>query len=271
MTDAKARRIFLLLAGILIGIAGLAGCLQDDTHLQGGHWTEVNGHRLYYERYGSGRPLLLLHGGGESVHSSFGPVLLGFVAKHDVIAPEQVGQGHTPDIPGPLTYSAMMEDTAALLMQLGVQDADVVGWSDGGNIALMLALRYPKLVRRVVVSGANFAPEGLNEAEIADTREQLKQWNASDPNGFDAKLLKMWLISPTKLELSTELLAKIDKPTLVMVGDQDAIRLEHTIKLYRSLPKGQLCILPDTGHATFQDRPVLSRTIIERFLNAVME
>jgi len=253
---------------LFASVGGLTACMDRNQAPEGSHWTQVNGHRLYYERYGAGRPMVLLHGGGESVRDSLGAVLPFFVAHHEVIAPEQVGHGHTPDIPGPLTYTAMMEDTAALLKQLNVRHADVVGWSDGGNVALILALRHPELVRRVVVSGANFAPEGLNPDEIADTKRQLKRWQASKPDSFDVKLLSMWLAAPTREELSQELLRGIEQPALVMVGDHDAIRFEHTLQLYRAMPHAELCVLPDTGHATFQDRPALTRMIVEHFLES---
>ncbi len=231
-----------------------------------GHWAEVNGHRLYYERYGSGRPLVLLHGGGETIRSSFSEQLALFSKHHEVIAPEQVGQGHTPDISGPLTYTAMMEDTAALLKQLHIADADVVGWSDGGNLALMLAVRHPELVRRLVVSGANMAPDGMAVDEIADTRESLEKAEAEDPDGFSTKLLRMWMGSPTLSELSIDLLRGVHKPVLVMSGDHDAIRLQHTFDMYHALPQGQLFILPDTGHATFSSRPEWVNPVVMSFL-----
>src|SRR6476646_7052153 len=110
-----------------------------------GHWATVNGHRMYYERFGSGRPLVMLHGGGNTIHGSFAKQLDEFAKTHEIIAPEQAGQGHTPDIDGPITYGGMADDTAALLQQLNVRDADVVGWSDGGNVALILAVRHPEL------------------------------------------------------------------------------------------------------------------------------
>lgn len=231
------------------------------------HWTEVNGHRFYYERGGSGRPLLLLHGGGETIRSSFSHQLAAFVKGHDVIAPEQIGQGHTPDVAGPLTYTAMMDDTVALLRQLKIEDADVIGWSDGGNIALMMAVLHPELVRRVVASGANYAPEGLVQEEFDDTRRELDKAQADDPDSFNTRLLRMWLVSPTKEELSIESINRIRKPVLVLVGDHDVIRHRHTLELFQALPEGRLCVLPGTGHSTFNARPEWVNPIVLSFLD----
>jgi pimeloyl-ACP methyl ester carboxylesterase len=230
-----------------------------------GNWAEVNGHRLYYERSGHGHPLLLLHGGGNSIQGSFSKQLEEFGRTHELVAPEQVGQGHTPDVDGAITYGAMADDTAALLQRLGLRDVDVVGWSDGGNVALILALRHPELVRRLVVSGANFAPEGLPADDLRFMRERESK---PDPaaKAIDRKLNHLWLHGPTTAELSPALLARIQKPVLVLAGDHDAILLDHTIALFRALPKARLCILPATGHATFNERPQWVNAIILGFL-----
>ena len=230
-----------------------------------GHWATVNGHQIYYERFGSGRALVMLHGGGNTIQGSFAKQLGEFAKTHEIIAPEQAGQGHTPDIDGPLTYGAMADDTAALLQQLKVRDADVVGWSDGGNVALILAVRHPELVRRIVVSGANFAPEGLPANDLAGMRANLEQLRKSKP--LEAKLNEMWLTGPTTKELSPALLAQIQKPVIVMAGDHDVILLDHTLALYRALPQARLCILPGTSHGTFIQRPEWVNSIVLSFFS----
>jgi pimeloyl-ACP methyl ester carboxylesterase len=229
-----------------------------------GMWVEVNGHRLYYERAGQGRPLLLLHGGGNTIHGSFGMQFDEFAKTHMVIAPEQVGHGHTPDSGGTLTYGGMADDTAALLQQLKLTDVDVVGWSDGGDLALILALRHPELVRRVVVSGANYGPEGQFPDDLRNMREKETKPDPNKP--FEAKLNHLWLTGPMTTELSPALLARIKKPVLVMSGDHDVIRLDHTIELYRALPQARLCVLPGTGHGTFNERPQWVNEIVLAFL-----
>lgn len=221
-------------------------------------WTKVHGHVLYYEIRGSGHPLLLLHGGGASVSESFSQQLDAFSAQYQIIAPEQVGQGHSPDIPGPLSYSAMMEDTAALLEQLHVSDVDIVGWSDGGIIALMLAVNYPQLVHRVVISGANIAPDGLLDGEI----EALRNTAETMPD----KLRELWMHSPASNELNVKLLQALNKPVLVLAGDHDVIKLEHTMEIYRALPDAQLSVLPNTGHATFEQRSDMVNPMVLQFL-----
>jgi pimeloyl-ACP methyl ester carboxylesterase len=117
-------------------------------------WSRVtiHGHRIVYAVRGRGPTLLLLHGGGDSGEHSFERQFDEFSQHHHIVAPDQVGQGRTPDVPGALSYTAMMEDTAALLQHLRFRHVDVVGFSDGGILALMLALRHPELVRRVVIS-----------------------------------------------------------------------------------------------------------------------
>lgn len=229
-----------------------------------GHWATVNNHRIYYEMVGTGRPLVLLHGGGNTIHGSFEKQIAELAKTHTIIAPEQIGHGHTPDVDGPLTYGAMADDTAALLEQLEVRDADVVGWSDGGNIALILAVRHPDLVRRVVVSGANFSPEGLPAEDRAHMLDEEEHPPAS-AKAFDRKLTHMWLTSPSPDELSPAVLSRMQNPVLVMAGDHDAILLDHTTALYRALPNARLCILPGTNHGTFVQRPEWVNAIVLSF------
>lgn len=227
-----------------------------------GHWAEVNGHRMYYETSGSGRPLLLLHGGGNSIHSSFAKQLDVFAKTRAIIAPEQIGHGHTPDAAGPLTYARMADDTATLLVQLKLKDVDVIGWSDGGIVALILGVRHPELVRRVVVSGANFAPEGY----FPDDVRQMRAKDVPSPTKITEKLNHLWATSPTSDELNPELLSGLHRRVLVMAGDHDLILLDHTIALYRALPDARLCILPGTTHSTLIQRPEWVNAIVASFL-----
>ena len=260
--SAPSRRTLALLAAAALAL----GWLLLDTGVGPGHWIEVNGHELYYETRGYGPPLLLLHGGGDSGAGSFSRQFDDFTAAHRLIAPDQIGQGRTPDVPGPLSYTAMMNDTIALLDRLRPGPVDVVGYSDGGILALMLAVRRPDLVRRLVVSGANLSPDGLTAKELAELRTAVARARGrSDPTLGD-RLNTLWLHSPTPEEISPALLAGLDKPVLVMSGDRDAITLEHTLAIYRALPKAELCILPGTGHGTFGARPQWVNPIILDFL-----
>jgi pimeloyl-ACP methyl ester carboxylesterase len=226
------------------------------------HWASIHGHRIYYAVKGDGPSLVLLHGGGDSGEHSFARQLDIFSEQHRIVAPDQVGQGHTPDVRGPLTYTGMMDDTAALLRRLNVSHVDVVGFSDGGILALMLAIRYPELVRRVVISGVNIAPEGLNPDDL----EELRATQTPKPKTIDEKLAHLWLTSPTESELSLAMLAKIDQPVLVISGDRDAITLEHTLTIFHALPNAELCVLPGTDHATFSGRSEWLNPIIDAFL-----
>lgn len=235
------------------------------------HWTQVNGHPLHYLRYGSGTPVLLLHGGGDSGAHSFARQLDELVAAgHEVIAPDQVGQGETPALPGPLSYTAMMEDTAALLGQLDLGPVDAVGFSDGGILALMLAAHHPRLLRRLVVSGVNISPAGLPKSDLDDMREDSAAAADSDaPPTLADKLRELWLNAPTARELSPQLLAGIQQPVLVMAGDHDAVRLDHILAIFHALPHGELFIVPGTGHGTFRSRPDWVNPVLLNFLDRV--
>jgi pimeloyl-ACP methyl ester carboxylesterase len=232
------------------------------------HWTRVNGHRLYYLLAGSGAPVLLLHGGGDSGEHSFAKQIDELVdAGYRVIAPDQVGQGRTPDLPGPLSYRAMTEDTATLLRQLDLGPVNVVGFSDGGILGLMLAVRYPDLVNRMAVSGVNISPTGLRQVDRDALEAQSRSAaQTGDATSLEAKLRELWLHEPSEEDLSTDLLGRISKPVLVIAGDRDLIRLEHVITIYHALPNARLFIVPDTGHGTFDTRPDLVNPVLMEFL-----
>jgi pimeloyl-ACP methyl ester carboxylesterase len=227
------------------------------------HWAQIHGHRMYYAVRGNGPTLVLLHGGGDSGEHSFERQLDIFSQQHRIIAPDQVGQGHTPDVTGPLSYTSMAQDTTTLLTSLKLKRVDVVGFSDGGILALMLAIRHPELVRRLVISGVNVSPEGLTAEELRGLRDA----QITTPTTVGEKLAKLWLTSPTESELSLAMLSKIDRPVLVISGDRDAITLEHTLQIFHALPHAELCVLPGTDHATFSGRPEWLNPIISAFLD----
>jgi len=243
----------------------------------------VNGRRMYYEQHGQGRTVLLLHGGVGTIRSSFEHQLPLLAKDHRVLAVEQIGHGHTPDAPIPFSYAQMAEDTAALLRSLKVQGADVIGWSDGGILALLLARRHPDLVRRVVVSGVNtrliMTPEEIKEIREA-TPQQLvdflgpkpkEAYAAVSPDGaahWPVVAKKVWELWLTPVILEKADLQAIQVPVLVVSGDQDSIPLDHTIEIYKALPKAQLLVLPGTKHRTFQTAAAVLNPLILAFLDS---
>jgi len=245
-----------------------------------GKYAAVNGLNMYYEIMGTGRPLVLLHGGMATLDYSFSSVRPWFAKKWLTIAIEQQGHGHTADIDRPLTYEQMADDTAALLGRLQVRKADFLGWSDGGNVALAIAIRHPELVRKLVISGANYTvggqyPEVVQRIRDAQVAALLPPAADTGPAWLDgdnwpalvAKLKKLWLEFGG---FKAEDLQKIEAPVLIMIGDADAVRPEHAVQMFRLLPHAQLAILPGTGHSTLLQRPGWVVTMAEDFLAAPM-
>jgi len=236
-----------------------------------GRFATIGTHRLYYEILGTGPPVVLLHGGASTIRDTFHFQMDFLAAHHKVIGIEQRGHGHSPDTPGPLSYSGMVEDTAALLKQLKVANADVIGFSDGAILSLMLGIRYPELVRRIVASGANLEPHGLTSRSYLDTVNTRTGAGPADNRrslgNFDEKLRQLWLHHPTAEELNPAMLQTLHRPVLVMSGDNDEVQLEHTLLIYRSLPDARLWILPGTAHSTFGSRPQWVNPVLQSFLD----
>jgi len=270
-----------------IALIILTGCIAAPPSVRAadaGRLYDVHGTKLYVEVSGSGPPIVFLHGGFSFFDHSFTKQKAYFSAFRTVIGIDQRGHGHSPDDARPFSYRAMAEDTAALLQQLRVGPADIVGHSDGGNVALLLARYHPDLVRRVVVSGANFRGDfaGVlayvrlrwmtsDERFAADvSADARREYDAVSPYGdrhwgvLAAKTKDLWA---TWSVISREDLRTIPVPVLIMAGDHDVISLEHTIALYRSIPAGRLCILPNTGHDTMGTRPSLFNELSRAFLD----
>jgi pimeloyl-ACP methyl ester carboxylesterase len=257
--------VALALLGMVTGMrptGARAETVGDPTQSPEWHIAKIHGHPLYYAVRGSGPTLVFLHGGGDSGENSFKRQLDVFSERYHIVAPDQVGQGRSPDVAGPLTYTGMMEDTAALLKLLKLQHVDVVGFSDGGILALMLAVRHPELIHRLIISGVNISPEGLRPEDLAE----LRATQNPRPTTIDEKLAHLWATSPTQAELNVGLLATINQPVLVVSGDRDAITLEHTLEIFHALPDAQLCVLPGTDHATFSGRAEWLNPIMSAFL-----
>lgn len=240
--------------------------------------TVRNGIKLYYEEHGHGPTVVLLHGGTATIQYSFSQQIDLLARNHRVIGIEQMGHGHSPDVEGrPFSYEEMTEDTAALLMNLGIQNADVIGWSDGGQIALRLAAFHPELVRRVVASGVGFGgnPAARQSTEnMSDARwprEFREGYNKVTPDGADhwpvvwRKACKMWAGSTwgfTEADLH-----RIKARTLIVAGDRDIVGEAVTQRLAHAIPSGEYRILPNTDHWTFQKRPDLMNPLLTEFLD----
>jgi pimeloyl-ACP methyl ester carboxylesterase len=246
-----------------------------------GSYAAVNGLKMYYQVQGTGRPLVLIHGGVCTIEDCMGPVRTALASGRQTIAMEQQGHGRTADIDRPLSYDQMVEDTAALLKQLKVENADIIGYSMGGGIALRLALRHPALVRKVVVFGALYSAAGhppgfldgfktLKAEDIPAAFRQAYEKVAPNPKGWPALVEKIKGLVQTARDLTPEDLKSIKARVLVMIGDADIVRAEHAVEMYRLIPNAKLGILPVSDHFAFVQRPDWIAAMTKAFLEAPM-
>jgi pimeloyl-ACP methyl ester carboxylesterase len=249
-----------------------------------GDYADLPGVRTWYETEGTGDPLVLLHG-GFCTNDTWGAQRADLAAEYRLFLPERRAHGHTPDVAGPLTYQDMADDTVDFLETVVRGAAHLVGWSDGGIVALLVAVARPDLVRKAVVIGANFrpGPECFVEPAMLDTMTPdapdlaffREMYEAVSPDGADhwptvaAKLTGMWRTQPT---LTVEDLARVRAPTLVLVGDDDMMTLEHTTALYRAIPQSQLAVVPGASHLAPLEKPALvNRLVLDHLAQDAVE
>lgn len=231
--------------------------LNDPKHPYGkdiskGKFYEVRGMKMYAETYGTGEPLLFIHGNGGSINNFIMQIPY-FEKKYKVIIADSRAHGKTIDPKDSLTYEMMADDYAALLDAMNIDSAFVVGWSDGGINGLLLAIRHPKKVKKLAITGANLRPDAT--AVCSDVIQMIqpayldaknkKQWNASELT--TKKLMTLLVEQPN---ISPVTLQHVLCPTLVIAGDHDVITVEHTVEIYKNIPQAYLWILPKSGHST---------------------
>jgi pimeloyl-ACP methyl ester carboxylesterase len=244
-------------------------------------YAEVNGLEMYYEIHGTGQPLVVLHGAYMTI-DAMGEVVPELARTRQVIAVELQGHGRTADIDRPLSYEQMADDTAALLRHLGIEQADVFGSSMGGGVALQVAIRHPEVVRKLVVASASYTSDGMQpellemvptitpEAFAGSPIEEDYLRTAPNPDDFPNLVAKLKRLDMESFAWPPEDIRGIEAPTLIIIGDSDAIRLEHAVELFRllgggvmgdlaGLPKSQLAVLPGTTHFVPPGSAVLDR------------
>ena len=238
-----------------------------------GERVEINGHPTWVDQHGSGDETILVMHGGLSNSDTLEALINGFAEGYRVVAFDRRGHGRTADTDEPFHYDDMATEAIGVLEQVVGGPAHVVGWSDGGNVGLLVAMRRPDLVDKMVVIGANFNFGGVMPIN-ADPRffDMLRDaYVERSPDGgehFEAHVGKAMTMIKTEPTLTTHDLRTIGTPTLVLVGDDDLITLAHTCELYESLPAGQLAVVPGTSHVLPMERPDETARIIVHFLEA---
>jgi pimeloyl-ACP methyl ester carboxylesterase len=232
---------------------------------------------MYYEVHGHGaRTLVLLHGGAGN-GGQFEHQVPDFEKQYRVVVPDMCAQGRTSNRPGPLTYHAMAEDVVALLDQLHVRRFDIMGWSDGGDTGLDLAIHHRDRLDHLVTFGANFSQEGMNAPDRAwaDTATwrafgdgMQKEWSKLAPNPTDyqdamTKILAMWRNEP---RFTTAELGSIRAKTMICAGEHDVVRQDHTEALAHAIPNATLWIVPGASHSVMIEKPELVNARVLDFL-----
>ncbi len=232
--------------------------------------TDINGIKMYYETYGRGPAMLQIHGNGQSI-SSMGHQIAFFSPHYKVIVADSRGHGKSEIGAGRLTYEQMAEDLNMLLEKLEAKPVFVLGWSDGGIIGLLLAIRHPDKVGKLAIMGANLNPEGAYDWAFKWVVKEDKRAAAMIAKGDTSQ---PWSVMRQYFDLLARQphipvadLAKVKAPTLVMAGDKDVIRDDHTLQIFHGIPQAHLAIFPGATHMIpWQDHELFDHTV-ERFFN----
>jgi pimeloyl-ACP methyl ester carboxylesterase len=256
-------------------------------------YVSVNGLEMYYEIHGAGEPLVLLHGAFSAIGTSFGELLPSLASTRRVIAFEMQAHGRTADIDRPLSLAQMADDTVAALRQLGIEEADIFGYSMGAGVAVQVAIRHPEVVRKLVLASVTYNRGGLHPGlmEGLDTMRPEDMvgspWHeeytriAPNPEDFATLFAKKTQMDREIQDLPAEAIEAIKAPTLLIIGDSDIVRPEHAVEMFRllgggvagdlaGLPNAQLAILPGTTHVTLVHRAEWLVSMIGEFLDVPM-
>ena len=233
-----------------------------------GKFYQLHGFRMYVEVYGAGEPVLLIHGNRGSIAKFY--MNIAALAQHFmVIAADSRSQGKSLDPDHPLTFEMMADDFADLLDAMHIQSANVVGWSDGGINGLLLAIRHPDKVKKLVATGANlwptadaFRPGFWDEAhrKFEAGRDQTLT-SAQEKSDW-----KLFMLDWTQPHISLDDLHKIRCPSLIICGDHDIISIPHTVLIYQNIPHANLWVVPNCGHATLREHAAEFNDMCIRFL-----
>ncbi len=284
MADTGCMSAGMLIAGLILmaGCATMPGYLAEQPAFRSGY-APVNGLNMYYEVYGTASPgkppLVLLHGGGSTIRTSFGTMLPALAENRQVVALEQQGHGHTADLDRPFSFAQSAEDTVALLKELKIEKADFFGYSNGAHIALEICLRHPEAVHKAVFESMMFSREGsdpafweqFNHARLEDMPAELREaYLKSAPRPQDLPVFFAKSVQRMRdfKGWGTEAIKSIKAPSLVIAGDHDVVRPEHAVLMFRLLPDARLAILPDTNHMSIVIKGDVLLPIIEQFLDA---
>ncbi|KIC94086.1 alpha/beta fold hydrolase [Flavihumibacter solisilvae] len=224
-------------------------------------YSVANNLKMYYEIYGEGKPLVLLHGGGSTIQTSFGRIIPALAQHRQVIGVELQAHGRSGDRDSEISFEQDADDVAALLQNLGIQKASVLGFSNGGTTALQLAIRHPVIVDKVIAASAlckrNGIPGGfwdfMKQATLNHMPQQYKDaynevaLNPGDLQTMHDKCAKRMVDFK---DISDEQLKSITAQTLVVIGDQDVMTPEHAVEMHRLIPGSRLAIIPG-GHGAY--------------------
>lgn len=250
----KTLIILLLIVSFKVSFAQSKSDL-DTTHYGRndavGKYADIRGFKIYYEIYGKGEPLLIIHGNGGSINNFLYQIPY-FAKNYQVIIADSRAQGKSTDLKDSLSYEMMADDLNGLLDNLHLKSCYVIGWSDGGINGLLLAMRHPDKVKKLAVTGANLWPDTsavdpfvYNWAQ--EQNEKVKEAAPTAKKKADLKLLHLLTYEP---HITVAQLKQITCPTLVIGGDHDVILVKHTMLIAQSIPKSYLWIIPNSGHST---------------------
>ncbi len=264
-------RLFVRVLCVVIFCAGAADGQAKRTVKYGadpaaGHTFVHDGVTLYYETYGTGEPLLLVHGNGGSI-GNFSAQIEHFRKHYRVIAMDSREQGKSGSSAAPINYEVMTDDLAALLDHLHTPPVYVLGWSDGGIESLLMGIRHPEKVKKIVSMAANLYPSGAHPDALTMVHSMLDAVPAAEratPQGKrELKVVQMMLDEP---HIKPEALEVIKVPVLVLASDHDLISDDHTLEIYHHLSNAQLNIFANATHTIPYDEPERFDAVVDRFL-----
>jgi len=256
---------------IIIVLLAFSACKQVPVgnNPAAGRYYNIRGFKMYVETYGQGRPLLFLHGNGGNM-SSFTRNVPFFAKNYKVILADSRAQGKSLDDRDSLSFEMMADDFNVLLDSMHIKSAYVIGWSDGGINALELAMRHPDKVAKLVATGANLWPDSTAidpKIWLDEERDMPKYKNNAGKTAAERQKRKMFMLDWEQPHIALADLHKIKCPSLIMCGDHDEIRTDHTIAIAKNIPKANLWVVKNSGHGTMFEHRRIANANIGYFLS----